>query len=119
MKRDNKCIGFPARNEGFAECIYNFDQAIKKEIAWGGDTDYPRHDEDDGNVLARDRIDHDYTARREDHESWMERRKPNSDLENQHHDEGYYLLINQDPEQPEMFGDWVFEAEDMVDLDET
>lgn len=121
MKKDNKCIGFPARNEGFAECIFNFDQAIRKDIAWGGMTDYPRNDEDDGNVLARDNQDHDYSAKRDDDESWMERRNSNGDQENQirEENEDYYLLVNREPEQPEMFGEWVLDDSGMDFIDET
>lgn len=102
MRRDNKVMVFTGRNEGEVETIFGYDSSIRKEIAWGGETDYPRVDEDDGNVFARDSIDHDYSSARDD--VWLWRRSATMDLENEPQDSvDYYLNDNREPEDPDKY----------------
>lgn len=104
MRPDNKVAAFPGRGDTDIEYVMVFDTAVKKDIAIAQSSEWPRFDEQDGNTLARDSIDYDYTNRRIDAEMWTLRKTTNNDLDNNTYDEEYHVNEHRAPEDPDQFG---------------
>lgn len=103
MKSDNKSTTFNSRTEGDIEPIFCYDQPIRKDIHYRGNKDWPRSDQDDQLNAARTSTDIDYTYRRLDHESWLQR-KDMIDDDNFVGSEEWCINEDREKENPEKFG---------------
>lgn len=101
MRHDNKIISFPGRNEGNQKGCLVYDDAVRKDLADAIEWSWPRTDEHDPRNVARGVINHDYTNRRLDEESWMLRRT-NDDHENIFADD-WYINEHREKENPDQF----------------
>lgn len=103
MKRDNKSISFPGREQNPNDVVYAFDSPILKDIVVAGGDDWPRYDEYD-QCHARGPIDYDHSSQRVDSESWLVR-KTKIDTDNRLNDV-YQIGEHREPEDPDYYG-WV------------
>lgn len=102
MFTDNKSIIFPSRSEGDLSACHCFDHPIRKDIAEYSSNEWPRHDQTESRDIARGSIDYDYTSRRDDTESWLQR-KGLIDCDNSDPDSYWDINEDREPENPEKY----------------